>query len=1027
MKLIAVRGENLASLKDKFEIDFTQSPLTDTGLYAITGSTGAGKSTILDAVCLALFNNTPRTNHSGEAQSIPDVGKDSVNTKDSRSILRRGATGGYAEVDFMTISGVKYRAKWAVRRSRDRADGNLQNVTMSLINLSENTHEQGTKTELLTKISELIGLTYEQFTRSVLLAQGDFATFLKAKDTEKAELLEKITGTEIYSTISNRIYEKTKEVETGIKSLIDKRDEIQLLTEDEVKENEARLKDLFLKTKENRLKLDSINNKIRWIEQYLKLSDDVKRGKELLGNAKNSLETAHPRIQLLEQIALAEEVRDEFLTWEKSKIVLDNTENKLIDIQKFLVQLEEEKHTPLAIIQKLETEKDECEKSYANIREEITQAANLDGVIKGLQEREIELHNEIKVIKAELLNVENRVKKSQKTIEEQSEILAETDKWLAKYKTTEPILSDLNLICSRLDELQSAVLEQQSAKEKIEKSQKEIENIKNQLSEIEKEKSELEKQLPAEIMLLREQLLENQPCPVCGSVHHPLANNIVADSVGEKELKERKAKVSTKLEQLNLQLQTLLRELASLETKQETAEKQQKALEEYLVPILDVIPNWQVTFQTKDKLQNQLKNLSQQWSEKSNRRTEIESELKVLQVERRGQEENLKSQKTLLQEKTATSANYLQRLSEEKKRRIGLLGGKTVEETEAKYNQDIARYESEIKKTRTTIDTLTVKISNTQGQENQLIKQCETLQTEVNLAEDRLQDWFVQKKISRETVRELVHKDKLWIDAEQKAIQELRDKVRDSENVLREREIKLTEHQKYKEKLQLQDDESIEQLKIELRKTDEILIADTEESAKIKTVFDLYVENRKKREKLQIQIDKEGENYESWSKLNTLLGSKDGSKFKKIAQSYTLDALLVYANYQLQNLTGRYQLERLSDSLGLQIIDTEMLSEKRSVHSLSGGETFLVALALALALSSISSQNIRIETMFIDEGFGSLDKDTLSVAIDALENLQSQGRKIGVITHVADMIERIPVQVKVEKISGGKSTVSVVG
>ena len=162
---------------------------------------------------------------------------------------------------------------------------------------------------------------------------------------------------------------------------------------------------------------------------------------------------------------------------------------------------------------------------------------------------------------------------------------------------------------------------------------------------------------------------------------------------------------------------------------------------------------------------------------------------------------------------------------------------------------------------------------------------------------------------------------------------------------------------------------------------------------------------------------------EEWNRLNSLFGSANGGKFKEIAQSYTLDILLSHANIHLTELTSRYKLERTGSSLGLQVSDLDMLGEIRSVHSLSGGESFLISLALALGLASLSTNRMSVESLFIDEGFGSLDIETLRIAIDALERLRSSGRKIGVISHVSEMTERIGVQVKVVKSSNGKSRI----
>ena len=151
----------------------------------------------------------------------------------------------------------------------------------------------------------------------------------------------------------------------------------------------------------------------------------------------------------------------------------------------------------------------------------------------------------------------------------------------------------------------------------------------------------------------------------------------------------------------------------------------------------------------------------------------------------------------------------------------------------------------------------------------------------------------------------------------------------------------------------------------------------------------------------------------------------DGAKFRRIAQGYTLDILLNYANVQLRELTRRYRLERVPETLALQVIDRDMCDEVRTVHSLSGGESFLVSLALALGLSSLSSNRMRVESLFIDEGFGSLDAETLRVAMDALESLRTQGRKIGVISHVQEMTERIPVRICVNRAGNGRSFLEV--
>jgi exonuclease SbcC len=165
-----------------------------------------------------------------------------------------------------------------------------------------------------------------------------------------------------------------------------------------------------------------------------------------------------------------------------------------------------------------------------------------------------------------------------------------------------------------------------------------------------------------------------------------------------------------------------------------------------------------------------------------------------------------------------------------------------------------------------------------------------------------------------------------------------------------------------------------------------------------------------------------------WQAVDEAIGSASGDKFRRFAQGITLDHLVQLANRQLATLAPRYGLSRTNASeLGLSVVDRDMGAEKRGTRSLSGGERFLVSLSLAIALSGLEGRQSFVDTLFIDEGFGSLDAETLDIAVDALECLHGQGRKVGVITHVAAMIERIAVQVRVEKHGYGRSTIAIMG
>ncbi|MEA2756871.1 MAG: repair protein SbcC/Rad50, partial [Aliidongia sp.] len=210
MRILTIRGANLASLAAPFEIDLAAGPLAGSGLFAITGETGAGKSTILDALCLALYGDYPRVSSVGRRETAPDPSGEVISIQDGRAILRRGAGSGFAEVDFVGQDGAGYRVRWEANRARGRANGRLQSEQRTLYRLDDNSAVAAGKTQVREAIEAKTGLTFEQFRRTVLLAQGEFDAFLLADERERAELLEKITGTEIYAAISIRVHDGTE-------------------------------------------------------------------------------------------------------------------------------------------------------------------------------------------------------------------------------------------------------------------------------------------------------------------------------------------------------------------------------------------------------------------------------------------------------------------------------------------------------------------------------------------------------------------------------------------------------------------------------------------------------------------------------------------------------------------------------------------------------------------------------------------------------------------------------------------------
>jgi exonuclease SbcC len=436
---------------------------------------------------------------------------------------------------------------------------------------------------------------------------------------------------------------------------------------------------------------------------------------------------------------------------------------------------------------------------------------------------------------------------------------------------------------------------------------------------------------------------------------------------------------------------------------------------------LQTIDNWK-SFIDKGVLKKRLSNFATQWKKNEEERTKNvrQTELYV---------ENLNAENTVL---TDISAECLRRETLRKdvvstieslvNEHTALLKGKKAGEVESFFNKTIKEQSAKCEKLKSAKSEIDSKKSEITGVISQMKENIEVFSAQIADLTATVEKWLSDNKhqITQDVLDDLVAKSHAWIVGEKKELASLKEKEARFTATYKERTLRLERHNE-------------SELKPDSKETAKSLTQLSEDTAnrekelqKQQTMIDVslakYEDNKTLAESLDVELKMKREICEEWKKLTLLLGSADGHRFKNIIQSYTMDILLEYANKYMETLTKRYRLEKTGD-LALQVIDSDMLGEIRSIHSLSGGESFLISLSLALGLSALSSNRMQIESLFIDEGFGSLDADTLNTAIDALENLYTQGRKIGIISHVGEM--RIPVQIQVIKSVNGKSQIKI--
>jgi exonuclease SbcC len=411
----------------------------------------------------------------------------------------------------------------------------------------------------------------------------------------------------------------------------------------------------------------------------------------------------------------------------------------------------------------------------------------------------------------------------------------------------------------------------------------------------------------------------------------------------------------------------------------------------------------------------------QQLDEDSRQHSVLSATIKAMQ-------EQVQSLSAELQKKQKVFADIKEQLDALTKKRKGIFNGVAAVTIELGLKQAVAAAQKVVEKYKADRDQLQIKITRTGTQKEQAEKDRVSLQKQAESFAKKIQEWLTE---FNERNNLAINTDKLvqlltftpgWIESERAALRAIDDTITQSLSVLQERTTQLQQHeqQRLSERSAAVLNELLNTVKADLQQQ-------VQEKNEIGFRLQQDLLNKQKIGDLLGFIEAKAQVVVNWARLNEVIGSADGKKFRQIAQEYTLDVLLSYANVQLEILSRRYLLQRIPNTLALQVLDQDMGDEVRTVFSLSGGESFLVSLALALGLSSLSSSRMHVESLFIDEGFGSLDPATLNIAMDALERLHNQGRKVGVISHVPEMTERIPVQIRVSKEHSGRSKVEVVG
>jgi DNA repair protein SbcC/Rad50 len=1249
MRILRISLRNIASLAGTHTIDFTRDPLRTAGLFSISGSTGSGKSTVLDALCLALYERTPRLDAVRGATKLPDAG-DLISQSDPSNLLRRGSGEGFAEVAFVGVDGITYTAQWKVRRAHNRSDGALQKTELTLCRgdvrfEAPGVIEQGgKKSEVLPAIASKVGLSFEQFTRAVLLAQNEFATFLKADDRERAGILQALTGTERFDAISRSIFERYSIKKREIEAL-----EAQLQGNSPLDSAQRAEAESALIVADRAFKEATENLLVRqkhaaWYRRLSELSREVANAQALVAEAARERDAGeHRRLELAHtekasrearalwdaeyrancEIASSKEASDRAAeaeakaaaTFHFSKEKYEKANATLVaaklaaevaqpqlrlarDLDASLLFLAgqfatatRERKLAEAVVHELAGRRDTLTRERQEAEAEIFLLSQKREALAWLSpfapdaaawrsriDQAIEARSAFTDAQRDLMGrigEEQRARKlweveqaREPALRAQTEAaisdLAEADKAACAYDP-EKISAErreIELTRSALCNLQNHLVNLESLSGRARSFEDEIHQLRTENQVDRQTLVDLrEHRIPAaetalkfaqhsfelaeaavtdSTIRLREKLVPGLQCPVCGALEHPFAEHPPTSEVtalralrDECSAKERElialrnkeagltiicetrenlaSEKNRALNEVRSQLETLssihhehpeaaaivampateratrlmnriaaqdrfIESLDALDRARFAAEKKRDAcrtlresairnlasLEKRLAEIAGALGRVQSSRESAESVCNKaaatLKNRMEQLKLLFDSRFRSESEPNVTgfreefcagmiefqALEKRANalvsvigeqratlfpvQEALDRAETECQAKRSAEAFAQSACDDVRKERASILGGRPADAVEGEINENLyaatkrredcaeeaARAERDFiiasQKHRTALNGF--EASNLRSQ----------------TAARELDAWFARfaeqagRTLDRPALGTMLSRDAVWIRTERSALEGLEATMSKAEGALAVHEKTFQEH--VANRSTTEDETKVEADVVRLRS----VLMEAEQRRDIaRTVVHADDQRRAACVNLTREVEDRRDALKPWEKLNELIGSADGAKFRSIAQRRTLDVLLGYANVQLNQLAGRYSLARVSESLNLYVLDRDMGDERRSVHTLSGGESFLVSLALALGLASLTANRLRIESLFIDEGFGSLDPETMNTAMSALMSLEAQGRKVGVISHVPEMADAIPVQIRVTKGRNGASRIIVPG
>ncbi len=1126
MKFQKLIIHNIASIEDA-TIDFEAQPLADCDVFLITGKTGAGKSTILDAICLALYADTPRLSNTKMQGEVKDLDNE-IQIDDPRQLMRRHCGEAFISLTFIGSNGIPYEATWSVRRARNNANGNLQPKNWQLKNLK--TDIVLTKdTDIKAEIKRAITLDFKQFCRTTMLAQGEFTRFLNSEDKEKAEILEKITGVDIYSKIGAKIYKITQEKEHEWNNAKAQIDNTTILSDEEIQAKKESIEALTTESQELKTTKDSNTTKLDWITTENKLIETVANANKAYDEAKAVVE--NDEFKHRENIVTEWNATIEARQWLSENSEAEKTKNikqqqlttlqlQYIEALKGLNFNEQElKNLQSNITTTKELINAEKDKStiYENAQTIIADLNSIASCHKSINENQNKLKEKndslsttlrptLEKAKSETEKAKNECIKQENTLKEQETILftLNLSNLYEQKNNTDQLIKNIDEAIEKINVLAEQKEKQESIRIALDKRISEI-KIKQEEStkldspineakiKMETHKEAYDKQkdsIDKFASTIRHKLRHGDTCPVCRQkiktelpLDEELSKLVAALEQNFQEAEKEYNKLNEQKNKLEAEIKaetiTYDRDKTAFDNDQSVRNAETAVLKACALCNINTFDNTTLTTLNSLK-ENTLKTQAELHTKISEAETQ---EVKVKALRESTNKLNKTKEDLIKQQNEAQSAvdkcnseiDTINTLIEEKNKQIAKAKNRisqsiTTNDWPIDWKISPLEFAQTLKTSADTYNTNVNKLTNLQSEYKSAEIENKTIFTTINLIKEIMPEWITlatdeiefkanlfnfvtnisnsltetttQLNSALETIKDRTEKlnqfftdkphlniNRLYdlnqlsssqITIESTSLNKARTDVATTLSRLNDAQNEQKIHQENKPNITEED--TLDNLNEHNKKINEHLDKNNQEIGAIKQELKINEENEKRLGKLIEDANNKQLEYQKWHNINQIIGDAKGEKFRKIAQSYVLSNLIHSANSYMKTLSDRYILKVIPGTFVISLEDAYQGYASRAASTISGGESFLVSLSLALALSNIG-HNLSADTLFIDEGFGTLSGEPLQNAINTLRSLHNKaGRHVGIISHVEELQERIPVQIQVNQENNSSSS-----